>query len=146
MRAGKWCITFCVKMKKHEEISTYFCLKHRCGKKSAIFPYSVSSQKPRDYPPWFMSRMNFVLSWVEHGKSFITLGLVWGFAARTYDKHQNLMLFRLILACNYVWLLSISTFPSLMWIFTCYEGTWFKGLKLSINSHKLVPFSLTWLR
>ena len=39
-------------MKKHAEISTYFCLKHRCGKKSAIFPYSVSEQKPRDYPPW----------------------------------------------------------------------------------------------
>ena len=37
MGAGKWCITFCVKMKKHAEISTYFCLKHRCGKKSAIF-------------------------------------------------------------------------------------------------------------
>ena len=26
-------------MKKHAEISTYFCLKHRFGKKSAIFPY-----------------------------------------------------------------------------------------------------------
>ena len=24
-------------MKKHAEISTYFCLKHRCEKKSAIF-------------------------------------------------------------------------------------------------------------
>ena len=42
MGAGKWCIAFCVKMKKHAEISTNFCLKHRCGKKSAIFPYSVS--------------------------------------------------------------------------------------------------------
>ena len=33
---------FLGKDKKHGEISTYFCLKHRCGKKSAIFPYSVS--------------------------------------------------------------------------------------------------------
>ena len=32
----------CKDEKKHAEISTYFCLKHRCGKKSAIFPYSVS--------------------------------------------------------------------------------------------------------
>ena len=28
--------------KKTGEISTYFCLKHRCGKKSDIFPFSVS--------------------------------------------------------------------------------------------------------
>ena len=47
-------------MKKHAEISTYFCLKHRCGKKSAIFPYSVSSQKPRDYPPCNMATFTFV--------------------------------------------------------------------------------------
>ena len=30
------------KGEKHREISTYFCLKRRCGKKSDIFPYSVS--------------------------------------------------------------------------------------------------------
>ena len=37
MLAGKWCITFWVTMKKHGEISTYFCLKHHCEKKSDIF-------------------------------------------------------------------------------------------------------------
>ena len=42
MGAGKWCITFCVKMKKHAEISIYFCLKHQCGKKSAILPYTLA--------------------------------------------------------------------------------------------------------
>ena len=42
----------CKDEKNTQKISTYVCLKHRCGKKSAIFPYSVSKQKPRDYPPW----------------------------------------------------------------------------------------------
>ena len=37
-------------MKNHGEISTYLHLKHCCGKKSDIFPYSVYKQKPRDYP------------------------------------------------------------------------------------------------
>ena len=36
MWAGIRCITFWVKMKKHGKISTYFHLKHRCGKKSDI--------------------------------------------------------------------------------------------------------------
>ena len=42
----KWCITFWVTMKRHGEISTYFRLKHHCGKKSDIFTCSVSKQKP----------------------------------------------------------------------------------------------------
>ena len=45
----------CKDEKNHAQISTYFCLKHRCGKKSAIFPYSVSKHKPRDYPPCFLA-------------------------------------------------------------------------------------------
>ena len=48
---------FLCKDEKHAEISTYFCLKHECGKKSAIFPYSVSKQKPRDYPPCIMKNV-----------------------------------------------------------------------------------------
>ena len=50
MWAGKWCIIYWVKMEIHREISTYFRLKHRCGKE-VIFPYSVSKQKSRDLPP-----------------------------------------------------------------------------------------------
>ena len=37
MWAGKWCITFWVKMKKHGEISTFFRLKHHCGKEVRHF-------------------------------------------------------------------------------------------------------------
>ena len=47
--AGKWCLTFWVKMKKHGEISTYFRLKYHCREEVGHFPYSVSKQKPRDY-------------------------------------------------------------------------------------------------
>ena len=32
MWAGRWCITFWVKMNKHGEISTYIRFKHHCGK------------------------------------------------------------------------------------------------------------------
>ena len=34
---GKWYITFWVKMKKHGGISTYFGLKHHCGKEVKHF-------------------------------------------------------------------------------------------------------------
>ena len=37
MWAGKWCITFWVTMKRHGEISTYFRLKHHCGKEVRHF-------------------------------------------------------------------------------------------------------------
>ena len=37
MWAEKGCITFWVKMKKHREISTYFCLKHCCGRSQPFF-------------------------------------------------------------------------------------------------------------
>ena len=46
MWAGKWCINFWVKMTKHGEISTYFRVKHHCGKEV------VFKQKTIDYPPW----------------------------------------------------------------------------------------------
>ena len=39
------------KDEKHGEISTYFRLKHHCGKEVGHFSYSVSKQKKRDYPP-----------------------------------------------------------------------------------------------
>ena len=50
MWAGKPCITFGVKMKKHGEIYAYFRLNIIVEKKLDIFPYSVSKQKPSDYP------------------------------------------------------------------------------------------------
>ena len=34
----------------------------------------------------FMSRINFVLSWVEHGKSFITSGPVYGVSDQVIVK------------------------------------------------------------
>ena len=42
-------------MKKHREISTYFRLKHHCGKEVRHFPYNVFKQKPCDYPLCLMS-------------------------------------------------------------------------------------------
>ena len=56
MWAAKCCITFWVKMKKHGKFSTYFHLKHHCGKEVGHFPYSVSKQKPHDYPPCILTQ------------------------------------------------------------------------------------------
>ena len=35
------------------DISTYFHLKHHCGKEVGHFAFSVSKQKTHDYPPCF---------------------------------------------------------------------------------------------
>ena len=37
MWAGKWCLTFWVKMKKHGEIFTYFHLKYHSGEEIRHF-------------------------------------------------------------------------------------------------------------
>ena len=50
----KMLYNFLGNVEKHREISTYFHLKHHCGKEVGYFPCIVSKQKPHDYSPWHL--------------------------------------------------------------------------------------------
>ena len=59
----KFCIAFWVKMKKHGEISTYFCLKHHCGKEVWTFFRTVYPNKNHVTTHPDLGR-DYFLSWV----------------------------------------------------------------------------------